>query len=1672
MPPTRAAADARSPILVGIGASAGGLEALRVVLRKAPADAGLAFVVVQHQDPSGGELLAGVLGTSAPLPVVSVTEPVAAEAGRVYVAPPNTLLEVRDGVLHPRPAASEKQRRASVDAFLRSLAADQGERAVGVVLSGAGTDGTLGLKAVTDAGGMTVAQDPATARYGSMPQNAVATGVVDHVLPPRRILAELLSHAQHLRGLAGADPARQSGEVEEALDRVCELLRQETDQNFKHYKHSTLVRRVQRRMQVLHLARASDYVTALEGSRAERQALFRELLIGVTSFFRDPDAFATLAREVVPRLLDGRGPGNPVRVWVPGCATGEEAYSLAMLFLEAADGGRPPAVQIFGTDINERAVHLARQGAYPQGIAEQVSRERLERFFVRQGGRYRVAKEVRELCLFSVHNLIGDPPFSRLDLISCRNLLIYLGPHLQKKLIPVFHYALRPNGYLFLGPSENLARQSDLFRTVSGRHRISQRRATVIPSPIDFPSRGRSGIPGAEPAAPPVDLGQVAQRILLDEFAPPYAICNEESQVVFLSEGVGKYLEPPTGTFHGNLVKMARTGLRVGLRAALKEAARVRRRARHDNLSVRTDAGVQRVMVTVQPMPNLGEDSDLFMVVFQDVGAPLPRDGRGGDGHADAEAVIEQLERELSSTRHDLESTVQDLEAANEELKSSNEELLSMNEELQSANEELETSKEEVQAANDALGRANTDLSNLLQSTRIATIFLGPDGAIRDFTPAVTEVCNLIRGDVGRPLAHTTHRFASLPPLPSVADVAAAGGVVTHEVRALDGRSFIRRVLPYRDAEGAADGLVVTFTDVSELKAAETALRETESLLRTIADALPVLIAYVDENLVYRFCNAAYTTWFGLAPEEIVGRTVGDLVGPEVMEKVRPWIDRVMAGETVRMDSRLPYRRGGARDVQVIYVPHLGPGGAVTGYYALVEDVSERRAGERRTEFLATLGQALQPMSDPADVVALAARMLRAQVGADRCAYLEVAPDEDHFTVVADDTGEGVPSIVGRYAMSQFGDDALRAMRERLPWVVTDSAEDPRITPYQRTRYAETRSRAIICVPLHKRGRFVAALAVHQETPRVWTEADVELVTTVVSRCWESIARVRAVRNLAASEERLRLAVQATRDAVWDWDLEGDRVVWSRALAELFGWDAEGGVTSAAWWLERIHPADRGRVEGSIHAAMAGEASHWTEEYRFARADGTWAEVLDRGSVVRAGDGAAIRMIGAMQDLSERKRAERHADRLRHVAAALSEAATPQQISDVVIRHGTGALGARTTLVAVSREGDGALELVGHAGLPPEVEAEWRVLPADAPYPLAAAAREGEPVWLESRDEIAAAFPALALLEDAGGAGEAVAALPFAVDADAVGVVALSFAEPRRFGPQDRAYLGTLASLVSQALARARLYEAEQRAHHEAEAARREAEEANRAKSGFLATMSHELRTPINAVIGYADLLAMGIPEPLGGRTRDQVERIRLAARHLLQLIEEILAYSRIEAGREELHVEEIEVADLLREVDAIVQPLAAARGLAFEVDDAGAPVRLRTDLRKLRQILLNLLGNAVKFTDAGRVRLRVYAADGAEDGGAGLDGGGGVALEVSDTGIGLRPEDLPRLFEPFWQADGSFTRKSGGTGLGLAITRSFAEMMGGRITVESREGRGSTFTLHIPGAASVPGPL
>jgi two-component system CheB/CheR fusion protein len=817
-----------------------------------PPHPGVAVVYVQHLDPHHESMLPDLLARDSQMPVEAVHDETPVEGGHVYVIPPNTSLSLEDGVLRLGARLPAPDFAKSIDGFLHSLAVDQGQRAVGIILSGTGSDGTAGLRAIKEHGGATIVQLPDSAAYDSMPRSAIAAGVADQILPPEEMPRQLIERAsQRAPASAGEAEALPSA----TANAICDLLRVKTGHEFAGYKRTTLVRRIRRRMDDLRMKSGDEYLERLEQDSSEAPHLFQEMLVGVTSFFRDPSAFDAVAEQVLPGLLAGKAANDRVRLWVVGCATGEEVYSLAILLSEQLAVGRDaPKVQIFATDLDERSLQVARQGIYPESIRQTVSAERLERFFIVRDDSYQVNRELRQMCIFSKHNLLQDPPFPDLDLISCRNLLIYLEPQVQARAIRLFHHALRTGGVLLLGSAETVVGSPDLFDDVSRKQRIYRRLDVAVPAPLEFPlTRPTRRVAGDMPSAPvPAGHGTAltrsVERAILDEYVPPGMVVREGGEVLYLFGPSGKYLGPSAGMPTASAFNLIHKDLRIELRRALQQAADTHRSTVVE-CGLEVEPGrVERVSLLARPFNEAAADA--YLVIVRTTAAQAAP-GEPGVSQPAGELVV--LQDELRNTRQQLLATIDQLESANQELQSSNEELLSLNEELQSANEELQSSKEEVQTVNaelesvnrqltnkvEELGVATSDLESLFEGAQLATIFLDNDLLIKRFTPAATEVFRLRAGDVGRPVTDITARFTNGDVVAEIREVLRT--LQRREVtvtRADDGNRYLMRILPYRTRQNVIDGVVVSFVDVTELKRAQETLEQLNADLERSASSL------------------------------------------------------------------------------------------------------------------------------------------------------------------------------------------------------------------------------------------------------------------------------------------------------------------------------------------------------------------------------------------------------------------------------------------------------------------------------------------------------------------------------------------------------------------------------------------------------------------------------------------------------------------------------------------------------------------------------------------------------------------------------------------------------------------------------------------------------------------
>ncbi len=848
----------------------------------------MAFVLVQHLSPDHKSLLTELVRRYTRLQVHEVEDGMEVKPNRVYIIPPNHHMALLAGKLHLFTLPSDRGARLSIDFFFRSLAADQHEHAICIVLSGTGSDGSLGLRAIKAEGGMAMAQSPETTEFDGMPRSAIATGLVDYVLPPSEMPARLIAYASQIFGRKPRLPQPAPVHAQDVLAKICVLLRAHTSNDFSQYKENTITRRVQRRMVLHQIEDTSDYLRYLQNNAAEADALFRELLIGVTSFFRDPEAFESLKNTAIPRLFEGVPPGGPVRAWVCGCSTGEEAYSIAILIQEHIEKLQQPfRVQIFATDIDRVATDQARSGVFPSSISTDISPERLARYFTEDvNGAYRIRKVIRDLLIFSEQNVLKDPPFSKLGLISCRNLFIYLKGDLQRRLLSLFHYSLKPDGVLFLGSSETVADHNGRFEVLDRKAKTFLRKGDLGAesrfSVSETPTRSLSPVVPVPEAKGQnglkLNLRDITEQTLLRHSGHAGVLVKDNADILYFHGRTGNYLEPSPGDATCNILRMAREGLRPEIRTALSRASLQSEPVHSRAVQVKSNDHLSTVDLTIIPI--LTVLPHLFLIIFEErqTVEPLPLDTSALAANApEAADHIEALEKQLRAKDEYIQNVTEEMETSGEELRSSNEEMQSINEELQSTNEELETSKEELQSVNEELAtvntelqkkvsdlsRANDDMNNLLAGTGIVTLFVDYHLCITRFTPSITKLINLIPSDIGRPLAHTVSNFLHyehlIDDVKSVLDTLVP---VEQEVQTKAGGWYLLGVRPYRTLDNVIEGAVVTFVDITARKVAEQKLRESERF-RSATEIETLGMVFFRLDGVITYANDAFLRMFG-----------------------------------------------------------------------------------------------------------------------------------------------------------------------------------------------------------------------------------------------------------------------------------------------------------------------------------------------------------------------------------------------------------------------------------------------------------------------------------------------------------------------------------------------------------------------------------------------------------------------------------------------------------------------------------------------------------------------------------------------------------------------------------------------------------------------------------------
>jgi two-component system CheB/CheR fusion protein len=961
--------------IVAIGASAGGIDALQALFQALPDDLPAAFVVIVHLDPGRESELAEILSRRTSMPVNQVLENVSLEPGRVYVIPPNRRLLISDREIATAAFDEPRGQRLPIDLFFRSMAEQRGD-GVAIVLTGSGADGATGVRAVKEAGGVVLVQEPHEATYSSMPASAIASGVADFVLPVNELVMRLVDLLHSKKQLAAPEAGLDD---EQVLGRILGQLRARTGHDFSGYKRTTVIRRLARRMQICRIDRLQEYLKYLHENAEEVQALFADLLISVTAFFRDPGAFDVLAADVIPKLFDAKSEGQNIRVWVPGCATGEEAYSIAMLLLEeSARRDHPPAIQVFASDLDAGALATAREGRYPLAIEADVPEARLRKFFLRDTNHYRVKKELRDIVLFATHSLLKDAPFSRLDLVSCRNLLIYLDRDLQRQVWNTLAYALVPGGYLFLGSSEGIEGSVNSIRVIDRQARIFQtteRTRARLPELVKVEPAPAFLKPAARASQ---DHGrqdeQHAHRQALETLAPPSILVDNNSKILNLSGSAGRYLLHPGGPLSSDVTELARPELRLDLRTGLHRAFEMNQASVSLSIPVQFDGSARKVYLQIRPVPSDGPARRALVLFIEgeEVDEATPGEPAAADQDGRTSGTMRQLREELNSmgvrlreSRQQYGEAIEDLRAANEELQSTNEEYRSTAEELETSKEELQSTNEELQTVNnelkqklESISRAHSDIENLITSSDVGTLFIDPDLLIKRFTPQVSSVFSLARGDEGRPITDFTHRLDYDDLASDARSVLDRLTPIEHEVRSNNNRWYLMRLRPYRSTEDKIEGIVVTFVDVTERRFAEDALRENQRRLENLITALPAAVYTTDAQGRITFFNPACVDLAGRTPEIgtdawCIGSRLYHPDATPMAHDTSPMAAALKENREIRGEEILVERPDGTRTPILTFpTPLRDLEGHVIGGVNMLIDVSQQKEAAQHQQLL------------------------------------------------------------------------------------------------------------------------------------------------------------------------------------------------------------------------------------------------------------------------------------------------------------------------------------------------------------------------------------------------------------------------------------------------------------------------------------------------------------------------------------------------------------------------------------------------------------------------------------------------------------------------------------------------------------------------------------------------
>lgn len=1567
--------DCREFHVIGIGASAGGLEAIEDLFKTMPLDTGMAFVIVQHLSPDFKSHMEELLARHTRLPIHRVENGMEVEPDSIYLIPPKMEMVISGGRLLLTEKSADRTLSHPIDQFFRSLANDVGRYAIGIVLSGTGSDGSRGIRDIHDVGGMVVAQDEHSAKFDGMPLNAQATGVVHLVLPPHAVSEALTKYVKD--GISPDQLAEHDliSTAAEGLEKIFQMLHQQHGLDFSNYKASTVGRRIQRRIDLLSLGSLDEYIEHIEAENSgELNDLYKDLLIGVTRFFRDMQAFEVLEKQVIPKMFSRPGRDHqPIRIWVAGCASGEEAYSIAILVDEELRRRKlSTEVKIFATDAHHVSLHSAARGVFNEESLAELTEERRSRYFRKKRDGYHVARELRRYIIFAPHNVVSDAPFTQMDLVSCRNLLIYLQPTAQRKVVSLFHFALKSGGTLFLGPSETPGEWSDEFQVIDKRWRVyTKRRDVRLPLENPLPLGMRTDRPKTALTPPAAPTPRIDQSLLgtydrlLDRKMPPSVLVNESYEILHVFGGAERYIQPRGGRPTNNLLDVIGEQLKTPLTGALQHAIRKQDIVRYTGIQVSIGEANETLQISVEPIPDPNTKVVNLLVEIESL--------RTGSEAAVPETTVDVnqltrdriagLESELRFSQENLQATIEEMETSNEELQATNEELVASNEELQSTNEELNSVNEELYTVNaehqrrvEELTQANNDMDNLLATTRVGVIFLDDELFIRRFTPEIGRLFHLVPQDIGRSIEGFAHHLVYEHLTDDLAEVFREQREKEVQIRDRNGSRFLLRMLPYRSGD-SVQGVVMTLIDIGSLHQARAELRRFKFMSESATD----FHALINGDGQFVYVNAAFCEALRFSKDELQARTVMDVDRLYDQGRFRDIFKRAATARLTPFESELTASDGTIVPVE-IGVSSVSFDGEQF-LFATLRDIAERRRIEHEMR--------LQRLA----IESTLNGVLIADAQTDDRPITYANPGFYQLT------GYSRDEIIGKNCRFLQGEDTDSAAVDSLRSAI-ESGSPCRVT----------------------------LLNYRKDGTRFWNDLQITPVRDEHNRLTNFVGvqndvteQVELEVSTRRTAERFQAILDTAAEGIYGLDRDGKCIFCNRAAVALLGYESEKQLVGQHMHnLIHHSTADGDKVpeqECRIYRAVRESAPVHADDEVFWRRDGDcfpveyWCQPLVRDGELR---GAVV----TFQDISERLRLASRLESMGKMVDASHDAIIVWSLGGNIVSWNHGA-----TLMYGYR----AEEAIGR---------QTHTL-LSTKHPIS---------WDDIYEALVETGQWVGVLEQTTQSGEQITV-------------------------STRHHLLKPPGGELQVLEINRDITEQRRVQEELEVARQAAQDANEAKSAFLANMSHELRTPMTAVLGFAEILKSELED---GDLVESVDTIKRNGEYLLALLNDILDLSKIEAGRMDVGHESVDIRRIIADVRSLMVVRAMEEGIPLYFDwNSQIPVQVTADRVRLRQILVNLIGNALKFTDEGEVRVGIQLRRSQNK--------SRLEICVSDTGIGMTESQQRELFTPFSQASPETARRFGGTGLGLSISQRLADAMGGTIAVESEVGTGSRFTLSLP---------